>query len=136
MCAAGNPRRRWESRHSQVPRFSQPSSVIDLVSQWPSLDGVRVEWDPEKDRANRAKHGVSFDEVRVLFEGDADYLVFYDEEHSDDEDRFLAIGPIARGVVTAAFTEPREDVVRIIGARMATRTEEDAFYRHAGGKKR
>jgi len=80
MCAAGNPRRRWERCHSRVSRFKAAPSVIDLVSQWPSLDGVRVEWDPEKDRANRAKHGVSFDEVRVLFEGDADYLVFYDEE--------------------------------------------------------
>src|SRR5439155_12130740 len=57
------------------PRFRQPPSVIDLVSLWPSRDGVRVEWDPEKDRANRAKHAVSFDEVRVLFEGDAAYVV-------------------------------------------------------------
>ena len=34
-----------------------------------------------------------------------------------------------------AFTEPREDVIRIISARMATRTEEEAFYGHAGGQK-
>ena len=97
---------------------------------------MRVEWDPEKDRANRAKHGISFDEVRVLFEGDADYLVIYDHKHSDAEDRFVAIGPIAAGVVTAAFTEPGEDVIRIISARMATRVEEEAFFRHAGGRER
>ena len=72
----------------------------------------------------------------MLFQGDADYLVIYDEEHSDDEDRFLAIGPIARGVVTVAHTEPREDVIRIISARMATQTEEELFYRHAGGHER
>jgi uncharacterized DUF497 family protein len=36
---------------------------------------VRVEWDAEKDRANRIKHGLGFDEVRALFESDADYLV-------------------------------------------------------------
>ena len=51
-----------------------------------------MEWDPEKDRVNQAKHGLSFDEVRVLFEGNADYLLIYDQAHSDEEDRFLAIG--------------------------------------------
>lgn len=72
----------------------------------------------------------------MLFEGDADYLVIYDHERSHSEDRFVAIGPLARGVVTVAFTEPEEDVIRIISARMATRAESEAFYRHAGGRKR
>jgi uncharacterized DUF497 family protein len=62
--------------------------------------------------------------------------VIYDEEHSDDEERFLAVGPIAKGVVTVVYTEPREDVVRIISARMATPGEEEAFYRLTGGRKR
>jgi uncharacterized DUF497 family protein len=97
---------------------------------------VRVEWDPEKDRANRIKHGLGFDEVQVLFEGDANYLVIYDEEHSDDEDRFLAIGPIAKGIVIVAHTEPSEAVIRIISARMATRAEEELFYKRTGGHRR
>jgi len=73
-----------------------------------------VEWDPEKDRANRAKHGLSFEEVQVLFDGKADCLLIYDEAHSDEEDRFLAIGQIRSGVVVVAHTEPEEDVIRII----------------------
>jgi uncharacterized protein len=77
----------------------------------------------------------AFDEVRILFESDIDYLVIYDQEHSDDEDRFLAIGPVAKGVVTVAYAEPKDDVVRIISARMATRIEEGSFYRRAGGRK-
>ena len=97
---------------------------------------MQVEWDPEKDRENRIKHGLGFDEVRILFESDTDYLVIYDEEHSEDEDRFLAIGPIAKGVVTVAHTEPREDVIRIISARIATPSEEEAFYARTGGRKR
>ena len=97
---------------------------------------MRVEWDPAKDRTNRVKHGLGFDEAAVLFESGADYLVIYDEEHSVDEDRFLAVGPIAKGVVTVAYTEPTEDVIRIISARMATRIEEEMFYRQAGGPKR
>ena len=97
---------------------------------------MRVEWDPEKDRANRTKHDIGFAEAQVLFESDADYLVIYDQEHSDDEDRLLAIGPIGRGVVVVVHTEPGEDVIRIISARMATRTEEQLFYQYAGGLKR
>lgn len=97
---------------------------------------MRVEWDPEKDRKNRVKHDLGFDEVAALFESGADYLVIYDEEHSADEDRFLAIGPIARGVVSVAYTEPKEDVIRIISARLATRSEEEAFYLQTGGAKR
>ena len=68
---------------------------------------MQVEWDPEKDRENRIKHGLGFDEVRILFESDTDYRVIYDEEHSEDEDRFLAIGPIAKGVVTRWRTRNR-----------------------------
>lgn len=96
---------------------------------------MRVEWDPKKDRANRIKHGLSFAEVRVLFEGDGDYLLIHDAEHSEDEDRFIAIGAIAKGVVTVAHTEPSEGMLRIISARRATRTEEELLYRHAGGHK-
>jgi uncharacterized DUF497 family protein len=97
---------------------------------------VRVEWDAEKDRANRIKHRLGFDEVRALFEGDADYLVIHDEEHSEDEDRFIAIGTIAKGVVTVAHSEPSEGTIRIISARMATRAEAALFHRHVGGRKR
>ena len=97
---------------------------------------VRVEWDPAKERENQGKHGISFDEVRALFEGDQDYLVIYDEEHSEDEDRFIAIGPIGRGVVVVVHTEPGDDVIRIISARMATRAEEQLFSEYSGGRKR
>lgn len=96
---------------------------------------MRVEWDPEKDRKNRVKHDLGFNEVAVLFESGGNHLTIYDEEHSVDEDRFLAVGPIAKGVVTVAYTEPKEDVIRIINARMATRGEEEMFYLKAGGPK-
>lgn len=94
---------------------------------------MRIEWDAAKDRANRLKHAVGFDEARTLFEGEGDYLVVYDREHSDDEDRFLAIGPIASGVVVVWYVEPAEDVIRIIGARMATRAERRLFYERTRG---
>ena len=54
------------------------------------------EWDAGKDSRNQEKHGVSFDEAKALFTSGADYLEVFDAEHSEFEDRFIAIGPIAR----------------------------------------
>jgi len=91
---------------------------------------VRFLWDPEKEAANRDKHGVGFDEVRELFEGADDFLEICDEEHSVVEERFIAVGPIARGVVLVVWTEPEQDVVRVISARLATRRERRLYHRY------
>jgi uncharacterized DUF497 family protein len=56
-----------------------------------------------------------------------DYLERFDEDHSDDEDRFIAIGPIRRGLVMVVWTERDGDVVRIISARWALRSEQALF---------
>ena len=88
---------------------------------------MRFEWDDAKAEANRKKHGVSFEEATVLFTGDTNYLEIYDEEHSDEEDRFIAVGRINRGVIVVAYTEPEADVTRFISVRMATRKEQQRF---------
>jgi len=93
---------------------------------------MEFEWDPAKDRANRVRHSISFDEVTELFTGGVDYLDLYDVEHSQDEDRFIAIGPVRRGLVVVVHTERREDTVRIISARLATVSESSLFRRHMG----
>jgi uncharacterized DUF497 family protein len=84
---------------------------------------VKVSWDEAKSRSNRKKHGVSFEEAAELFRSGTNYLEVFDEAHSDLEDRFIAIGPIARGVVLVVWTERDEDTVRIISARWATKRE-------------
>ena len=53
------------------------------------------EWDDEKDLSNQQKHGLSFRDARKLFESGAQYLEIFDENHSETEDRFIAIGPSA-----------------------------------------
>jgi uncharacterized protein len=45
---------------------------------------VRYEWDDEKARLNREKHGVSFEEAATVFE-DPLYVDFYDPDHSVEE---------------------------------------------------
>jgi hypothetical protein len=89
---------------------------------------VDFEWDDAKDLSNQRKHGLSFAEARQLFESGADYLEIFDVEHSEFEDRFIAIGPIDRGLVVVIYTEREEDLIRIIGARLANQREQ-ALYR-------
>ena len=88
---------------------------------------VRFEWDEAKDLLNRKKHGISFAEARSLFESGVDYLEIFDSEHSDVEDRFIAIGPIEGGIVVIVYTEREEDVIRIIGARWANPRERSSY---------
>jgi uncharacterized DUF497 family protein len=89
---------------------------------------VDFEWDDAKDLSNQREHGLSFAEARQLFESGTDYLEIFDVEHSELEDRFIAIGPIDRGLVVVVYTEREEDLIRIIGARLANKREQ-ALYR-------
>jgi len=91
---------------------------------------VRFEWDPDKDATNQEKHGLAFAEAATLFESGVDYLELYDEAHSDEEDRFIAIGPIVRGVIVVVHTEREDEVVRIISARFATKREVELSRAH------
>lgn len=73
---------------------------------------MRVEWDDDKDLANQKKHGVSFEEAARLFRDEVDCLEIFDERHSDNEERFVSIGPVKRGLILVIWTERVEDVVQ------------------------
>jgi uncharacterized DUF497 family protein len=91
---------------------------------------VQFVWDDAKNATNQDKHGVSFEEASELFTSGEDYLEIFDAAHSDDEDRFIAIGPIQRGLVLIVWTERDEDVVRIISARWASPREKKLYVEH------
>jgi uncharacterized protein len=91
---------------------------------------VRIEWDPRKAEENARKHGLGFKEAQQLFTSGVDYLEIFDEAHSDEEDRFIAIGPIRRGLVLVVWTERQDDTIRIISARWATRREQQLYLKH------
>lgn len=91
---------------------------------------MEVTWDSAKSVTNKRKHRVSFEEAAKLFTSGVDYLEIFDEAHSESEERFLAIGPIGRGIVLVVFTEEEEDTVRIISARFATSEERSLFHTH------
>lgn len=88
---------------------------------------VKVTWDRAKDLRNQKKHGVSFREASELLTSGVAHLEFFDDAHSVDEERFISIGPIRRGVVLVVWTERQDDVVRIISARWANRREQTQF---------
>jgi hypothetical protein len=91
---------------------------------------MRFEWDPEKNRSNLAKHGVSFDDAVCVFACGDETLELYDERHSDLEERFITIGPIPRGLVLVVWTEREDDIIRVISARWATPGERRLYQRH------
>lgn len=92
---------------------------------------LRFTWDPKKARANLNKHGVSFEEARSVFY-DEHAVEFYDDAHSEWEDRFLLLGLSSRLrllLVCHCFREA-EGVIRIVSARKATPSE-SVYYRRS-----
>ena len=88
---------------------------------------MKVVWDESKNRENRKQHKVSFEEASELFRSGDDYLEIFDEEHSAHEDRFIAIGPIRRGLILIVWTERDEETIRIISARWAEEPERTLY---------
>ena len=85
---------------------------------------IRFEWDEKKNRSNRKKHGVWFEEAQQVFD-DVEALRYDDPEHSNDEDRFLLLGFSGPGRLLVVVHCEREEgsVIRIISARKATKKE-------------
>ena len=87
---------------------------------------LEFEWDPAKAEANLKEHGVSFDEATTVFR-DTLSITISDPDHSDSEDRFIDIGMSHRmQSLVVSYTE-RQDKIRIISARRATRAERKSY---------
>ena len=89
---------------------------------------IRFEWDETKNRLNRTKHGVWFEEAKSVFDDPLAHL-FHDPEHSDEENRFLVLGVslTARVLVVSHCYRGSEFQIRLISARLATKLERE-FY--------
>ena len=87
---------------------------------------LEFEWNADKAASNIAKHGVSFEEAATVF-GDPLSLTVYDPDHSQDEDRYITMGTSVDNRLILVSHTDREDLVRIISARLATRRERRAY---------
>ncbi len=83
---------------------------------------LQFEWDDAKAEANKRKHRVSFTEAATVL-ADSLAWTFPDSEHSIEEERFLTIGASEMGNLLVVSHTDRDDIVRIISARSATRRE-------------
>jgi len=78
---------------------------------------------------------LSFEDASELPSSGEDCLEIYDEAHSTKEDRFIAVGPVRRGIIiVVVYTERAENIIRILSARMATKKEQDRFKTYWRGK--
>lgn len=88
---------------------------------------MRYSFDPAKQAANVAKHGVFFSKADE-FEWET-ALVQVDDRHDYGETRFIAIGMIGERVHVLVFNL-RETEVRIISLRRANRREVKHYANH------
>jgi uncharacterized protein len=89
---------------------------------------LRFDWDERKNKANRTKHGIWFEEAQSVFD-DPRARLFHDPEHSEEEERFILVGMsfAARVLIVVHCYREQEQVVRIISARKATRKEAGTY---------
>ena len=85
------------------------------------------EWDPDKEKLNRQKHGISFGQAATVFR-DPRALSVFDDAHSGTEDRWITLGVSSSGallVVHHTFVEMNENTIRIriFSSRKATKNE-------------
>jgi len=87
---------------------------------------MKFEWDEGKERANRRKHGVSFQEATTVF-GDPLAATIPDPDHAYGEARFVTIG-VSSGnrLIVLSHTEVGE-TTRIISARAANAHERKTY---------
>lgn len=86
------------------------------------------EWDENKDRINKKKHGISF-EVAVRVFLDDMRIEKIDFAHSTvDEERINIIGRVENMIILFVVTTERSGKIRIISARRAEKKEEEEYY--------
>ena len=86
------------------------------------------EWDDNKEKKNIIKNGIDFSTAALVFR-DENRIEIFDDEHSAYEDRYITIGQIngVAIVIMVVYTE-RENVIRLISARKATKQERSIYY--------
>jgi uncharacterized DUF497 family protein len=87
---------------------------------------LEFEWDAAKAAQNLAKHGVSFEEATTALR-DPLSATGLDPDHSFGEERFVTFGVSSRGRLLIVAHANRDDIIRIVNARKATRTERNIY---------
>jgi uncharacterized protein len=93
---------------------------------------MNFDWDPEKSRINKIKHGISFEEAMTLWE--SDYLEVENVARSlEGEVRNATLGCVGKKVYLAIWT-PRGNSLRLISVRKARKYEKEIFLKNIQNK--
>ena len=87
---------------------------------------MKFEWDPVKARSNLRKHKVSFQEAATALK-DPLTATGCDPDHSVGEERFVTLGVSERGRLLVVAHSEKDDILRIISARVATKEERKIY---------
>lgn len=83
---------------------------------------MEFQWHNIKAKTNTKKHGITFEEAITCFY-DPHQVAFYDPDHSDVEDREIMIAHSEKRRMLLVSYTIRDDVIRLISARIATKKE-------------
>lgn len=86
---------------------------------------MNFEWDEAKRIANLRKHGIDFLDVDIVFDGDT--LTVEDDRCDYGEQRFVTLG-LLKGLVIAVVHTDRQNSIRIISVRRATKYEQKVYF--------
>ena len=86
---------------------------------------MKFTWDEAKRRSNLVKHRLDFADAPAVFAGIT--LTFEDDRFDYGEQRFITLGILKGAVVVIAHTERNEDM-RIISVRKATKYEQKLYF--------
>lgn len=93
---------------------------------------MKFEWDSKKEKINIKKHKVAFEEAAYVF-NDKYSLSLFDDEHSEDEDRWILLGKSLNEMILVVVHTFRDkddvEIVRIISARKATKNEQQTYHK-------
>ena len=86
---------------------------------------VHFEWDNAKAASNAKKHGVRFSEAIVALQDE--FAATISDPDSEGEERFVSLGVDDRGRVLVTIFVQREDIIRIISSRQASKREREVY---------
>jgi uncharacterized protein len=92
------------------------------------MEEIGFSWDTNKDRENKHKHGIGFEEASTAF-ADENARLSNDPDHSQEEDRFILLGFSAKLRLLVVSHAYRRDgrQIRIVSARKANRKEQKQY---------
>ena len=93
------------------------------------MEQLSFTWNKRKNTLNQKNHGVSFEEAKTVFY-DENATLYFDPDHSEDEERYILLGISARLnvlIVCHCYRES-ESTIRIISARKANKKEQKSYW--------